>query len=313
MKLAQLEAFLAVVDRHSFSEAALFLNMSQAAISYAVAELERELGGKLLERGRFGAKPTDFGDDITVHARAILQQQAAIQQKAAANQGKIEGVLRVATFRSAAGKLLPPLMASIKKSYPDLSIQLVEIDHSDDSGRDKEQLLRERLADVAFTENSQSVFENEDLMLWEVTRDSYKGVVPLSDTRETLDWHVLAEESFIFSSCMFCASRLRSHLKELNLQTEEPSYYVREDSTILRMVSQELGISVLPELAIDELPKNVKVIPMQDPLERSIAIAVLPSVLKTPAIRVFLSELKKQFPDSAIPAFDVPGRFNKAA
>ncbi len=313
MKLAQLEAFLAVIDRHSFSEAAHALDMSQAAVSYAIAELERELGGKLLERGRFGAKPTEFGEDIIVHARAILQQQAAIQQKASSNQGQIQGVLRVATFRSAAGKLLPPVMASMLKTYPELSIQLVEMDFGDDAGRDKEQLLRERLADVAFTENPQPDTENEDLMFWEVMRDFYQGVLPVSDPRQILDWQAFGKESFICSSCLGCAPKLRSHLKELNIDFDEPSYYVREDSTILRMVSQELGVSVLPELAIDELPQNVKIVPMKDPIERSIAVAVLPSVLKTPAIRVFLRELKKQYPNSMIPEFDVPRGLIKAA
>lgn len=313
MKLAQLEAFLAVVDRRSFSEAALYLNMSQAAISYAVAEFEKELGTKLLERGRFGARPTSFGESLTVHARAILQQQAAIMQKASATQGSIRGILKIATFRSAAGKLLPPIMASIKKQHPQLSIQLVEIDEKDETGRDKEQLLRERLADVAFTENAKSAQENDDLMNWEVTRDDYQGIVPTSDPRSKLNWQALEEDNFIFSACIFCGDTLRNHLQSLSLNAEEPSYFVREDSTILRMVSQELGVSVLPELAIDELPKNVKIIPMSEPLERSIAVAVLPSVLKTPAVRVFLKELRQHFPDSGIPAFKLPKALSKVA
>ncbi len=305
MKLTQLEAFLAVHDHSSFSEAALELSMSQAAISYAIAELEKELGTRLLERGRFGAKTTEIGHSIAVHARAMLQHQAAIAQQAAASQGRITGVLRVASFRSAAGKLMPPLMAKLQKHYPDLSIQLIELDYEDAQGRSKEQLLKERLADIAFTENPRAQDQHEELIFWEVMRDHYKAVVSGKDKRTELSWKELNKTEFIFSTCIYCSGTIEAHLQDLGISFKA-GHFFREDSTILRMVSQGLGISILPELAIDELPENAKVLPMREPLERIIAVAVLPGMLKTPAVRLFLTELKKQFPDSGLPNFDLP-------
>ena len=50
MKFHQLRAFLATLEHKTFSEAALELGMSQSAVSYAVAELEKSLGVTLLER-----------------------------------------------------------------------------------------------------------------------------------------------------------------------------------------------------------------------------------------------------------------------
>ncbi len=305
MKLSQLEAFLAVAEKQSFSEAALQLNLSQAAISYAIAELEKELESRLLERGRFGARSTEFGKQVAIQARAILQHRNAIKQQATAAKGMLAGILKVATFRSAAGKLLPPVMASVQKNYPHLQIQLLEVEDFDSQNRSKEQILRDRMADLAFIENPPSNKESPaDLMSFEVIRDSYKAIVPADDPRTIVNWQDIKQESFIVPSCIFCHEIIRQKIPDGDF-ISKANYYVKEDSTILRMISQNLGMSVLPELAIDELPPNTKILDMNEPLERIIALAVLPSMLKVPAIRIFLQELKKQFPSSAIPDFDL--------
>lgn len=83
-----------------------------------------------------------------------------------------------------------------------------------------------------------------------------------------------------------------------------PAYDVKEDSTILRMVSEGLGVGLLPEFAIDELPENVKVVPFDQPLERPIYVAILPGSLKIPAVRAFLNVLKTQFPNSELPRLE---------
>ena len=71
------------------------------------------------------------------------------------------------------------------------------------------------------------------------------------------------------------------------------------------MVSQGLGMAVMAQLAIDELPENVKIVPMDSLLERDISIAIAPENLKIPAIRVFLSLLKETYPDSEIPSLNL--------
>ena len=63
---------LAVIVRHrSFSKAAEAIGISQPALSKNIRTLERALGVRLLERGRFGALPTEFGLALARHADAI--------------------------------------------------------------------------------------------------------------------------------------------------------------------------------------------------------------------------------------------------
>jgi DNA-binding transcriptional LysR family regulator len=66
LKLHDLHVFMAVVQAGSMSKAATLLNTGQPAISRSISELERELGVRLLDRGRQGAKPTEYG-------RALLE------------------------------------------------------------------------------------------------------------------------------------------------------------------------------------------------------------------------------------------------
>ncbi|HHO56548.1 MAG TPA: hypothetical protein ENK21_09175, partial [Trueperaceae bacterium] len=104
--------------------------------------------------------------------------------------------------------------------------------------------------------------------------------------------------------CIFCSEHLNTQLASLSINVE-PSFRVKASSTILRMVSQGLGMAVMAKLAIDELPENVKVVAMDSLLERKISIAIAPENLKIPAIRVFLSLLKDAYPNSEIPSLNI--------
>lgn len=76
---------------------------------------------------------------------------------------------------------------------------------------------------------------------------------------------------------------------------------IQEDSTILSMVSQGLGVSVMPSLAIDSVPSGVRLVELETPMHRTIGVALLPHTLKVPAVRAFLMTLKQRFPQSPIP------------
>lgn len=64
LKFSQLHMLIAVADCGSFSEAALQLQTSQSAVSYAIATLEETLGVVLFSRGRYGANLTPVGEQI---------------------------------------------------------------------------------------------------------------------------------------------------------------------------------------------------------------------------------------------------------
>ena len=297
MTLVQLRSLLMVLETRSFSAAALELGSAQSAVSYAVAELERELGVKLLERGRFGARPTPIGTRVADYARQMSRLSDAIRQEASLERGVLEGVLRVATFRSVASHILPKAIAKLAKRYPKLHVQLIE---PEGDVPELERILLSRRADIAFL---QAPFPKEALV-WNLLHDPYIALLPKAYplAGQTIDRAELLESPLIlYDNDDKCGVIAQQYLKDALLPTRSATYHVREDSTIFSLVEQGLGVSVVPELAFKDLPDSVARVPLSEPLERVIGVAILPQNLKVPAVRAFLSVLKQQFPESGLP------------
>ena len=88
MNFSQLQSFVALAEMGSFTEAAYTVNLTQSAVSHALAALENELGVTLLERNRTGVVAlTNVGEKIIPHVRALLAQAEAIEQEAKAAHG----------------------------------------------------------------------------------------------------------------------------------------------------------------------------------------------------------------------------------
>src|SRR5258708_36083651 len=85
MNFSQLQSFVALAETGSFTEAAYTVDLTQSAVSRALAALENELGGMLLERNRTGVGAlTSVGQKIMPHVRLILASGSAIEQEAKA-------------------------------------------------------------------------------------------------------------------------------------------------------------------------------------------------------------------------------------
>lgn len=286
MKLSQLRALVAVAEHSNFSEAALHLELSQSAVSHAIASLEEELGVILLSRGRHGARLTAVGERVTAHARSVLQSLEMMVKEANLEKGLNGGIVRIATFRSVATHVLPAMIVRFRSRFPKIAVTITE--HFDFLG--VEQALREGQADIGFTYLPTS----NEFETIEILRDEYVALLPpkakLSSTK--LTWEQLAAYPLIFVTCgNACAMAIRNYL----IACEFPmnvAYEVREDSTIVGMVVQGLGAAILPRLAAEPVPPRVQVYSLPAPFERVIGAAILADALHTPAVFAFLDTIK---------------------
>ena len=286
MKFSQLRAVVAVADHGSFSEAALELQLSQSAISHAIATLEEELGVPLFSRGRHGAVLTPAGEQVVHHARQALQHLELMQQAANRQKGLHGGHVRIASFRSVATHLLPKAIAKFQELYPDISVTIVERPDY----LDIDQCLREGRADIGMT----LLPTSHEFETWELLRDEYVVLLPPTATVRSsqLTWGELADYPLVLLSSLPCGRILHDHLKKLAPPMRTASG-IQEDSTIVSMVGQELGAAILPRLAAEPIPKNVQVYRLPVPVERVIGAAVLSETLHVPAVFAFLEMLKK--------------------
>jgi DNA-binding transcriptional LysR family regulator len=284
MNIFHLQVLLTVVECKNFSTAALKLDISQAAVSRAIAALEDELGVSLLTRGRFGARPTLIGERVIHHAQRILQVREDIEAEINHAKGLDGGRVRIASFRSAATHLLPPMIARFSHRFPNVEVSLVE-----DDPTGVEHALREGKVDIGLVPLPRS---SEDLETWEIARDEFVVLLPKSAiVSETLTWEELSAYSFILLNYGECTSVVQSHWAKWG-QSFKVAYEIKEDSTIVSMVAQGLGAAVLPRLAAMPIPEGVQVRSMPVPLERSIGAAVMATVLHPPTVFTFLDLLR---------------------
>jgi LysR family transcriptional regulator, nitrogen assimilation regulatory protein len=126
MDLKQLDYFVTVIEKGSFSRAAVALHLAQPSVSRQIALLEAELGQRLLERTGRGITATPAGIALLSHARAMLDSaaQAKFQIKEMSTEPSGKIVLGL-PHRVATG-LCVPLIAAFRKKLPQATISVVE-------------------------------------------------------------------------------------------------------------------------------------------------------------------------------------------
>jgi DNA-binding transcriptional LysR family regulator len=122
--LNSLALFAAVIDAKSFSRAAQRLKVPTSTVSRRIADLEKELGARLLERSTRKLRPTDLGAQVL----ALAHQSADIAQEVANiatdHTSGTAGLLRLSAPPSISDSLLSPLISGFQTEFPKISVQI---------------------------------------------------------------------------------------------------------------------------------------------------------------------------------------------
>ncbi|MET8772805.1 LysR family transcriptional regulator [Streptomyces sp. NPDC004658] len=121
--LRQLRCLVAIVDEGTFTDAAIALGVSQAAVSRAVASLERALGVRLLRRTSREVTPTATGVRVVAQARRVLADVAALVREAASGHSR----LRVGYAWSALGRHTVAFQRRWSAAHRDTDLHLVRV------------------------------------------------------------------------------------------------------------------------------------------------------------------------------------------
>ena len=121
-----IETFLWVVKLGSFRGAAQRLNTTQPAISQRIAQLEREMGVKLLNRDHRVASPTPSGRQMMVYAEKLIGLRSEMMAQVG-ERTAMRGVLRLGVAETIVHTWLPRLIKSVNTTYPNLSLE-IEVD-----------------------------------------------------------------------------------------------------------------------------------------------------------------------------------------
>lgn len=119
--LRELRFFVAAADEGSFTDAAVRLYVSQAAVSRTVAGLERTVGDRLLRRVPRGCELTSTGQQLLPHARRVLSEAARFTEFLTSRHG----TLRLGYAWAALGRHTAPLQRAWAKEHEAIELELV--------------------------------------------------------------------------------------------------------------------------------------------------------------------------------------------
>lgn len=280
MTEAQLRAFVAVAESGSFRDAAQRLHMSQPGVSRALSALEHELGGALVVRGHGRVSLTALGERALLRSRTLLREAEAMRHDRDELDGIAGGHVRLGSMPSVSSTILPPLLAGLARRHPALSVTVID-------GHDDELVawVRDGTVELAVVAG-----EHPDLSLYPLATDELLAVLPATHpltARSRVTARDLACEPFILTR----AGCERMILATLTAHGIAPSvtHEVTEASSILALVSQGLGISIMPGLAAKDPPVNVELRPLKPRAQRRLSLATTPTGAPSPPVQAILA------------------------
>lgn len=297
-------AFCRIMELGSFTRAAESLGYTQAAISQMVRSLESEFSMKLLVRTRTGVRLTPEGEMLYPLIRKVVTDQRDLTDRVRELHGLESGEIRIGTFSSMSQHVLTRLMKDFGEQYPKARFVL----HMGDNATLPE-WIKAGMIDFAFLYPEVA----EGLAYRTIFRDAFMAAVPYSHpfaSYEVIPLRMLAKEPLILVE-EGAVSTVLNTLAPLGI-TPEVKYRIHDDYTILSMVEQGLGISILPAMILDRSMYQFKRIPTDPPIKRTISIAynnfdLLPVATKH-FIRYTLSKLPEYIRDDYTEILYVPDK-----
>jgi DNA-binding transcriptional LysR family regulator len=127
MELRHLRYFVAVAQHLNYSEASRRLHVAQPAISQTILDLEAELGVRLFLRTKRSVQLTAGGSTFLREAEDILQRAGEAKRLALRSARGEVGSLGIGFFGTAAAPIMPALVQSYRRKFPDVDLQLYEL------------------------------------------------------------------------------------------------------------------------------------------------------------------------------------------
>ncbi len=246
MEFHQLRYVCAVAETGSFSRAAERCQIAQPSLSQQVLKLEEDLGAKLFDRLGRSIRITEAGRAFLPYARSILEQVEAARASVAEKKADARGSVAVGVIPTIAPYLMPRYAAAFAKKYPDAKLRIVE---------ETTPVLIEGLRDLSIDLAILALpLRNKDLEFFPIRTEPLFAALPRDDPRaaaESLALKNLRGESFVMLRDGHCFRDLSIATCTHARITPNIAFESDQFSSVLGMVAAGVGISLVPEMAID--------------------------------------------------------------
>lgn len=242
--LRQLHYLCVLAEKSSFRMAAEACFVSQSTLSSGIKQLEDSLQAQLVDRSNPHFCLTPLGETVLVRAQILLRDVDDLVVSVQQSEQILSGKFRLGIIPSIGPFLLPRALPSLRKAYPDLRLYL------------REALTRDLLVDLRAGRLDAAVlalpYQLDDLSVQIFGRDHFRIAVPKGHSlcrKQLVAKADLREETLILLEDGHC---LRDHIlaslkRGLN---EGDDVHATSLITIVQMVANGLGVTLLPELAV---------------------------------------------------------------
>lgn len=278
IKIEMLRCFTMVAQHGSLSDAADALGRTPSAVSMMLKQFEDHIGSPLFETAR-KSRLTPIGDLIFAEARReVTHFENTISVIEGLSRSEF-GYLRLAVTPSFATAILPPIIFKFTQQHPQIQIDIRDMDSASIS----QELMRER-ADIGIG----TLPANEGMTRTELFSDTF-GVVcrkdhPLAQNWDRLTWADMTEHTLI-------ANGLCDQITDLAFAPilAKSRLMVPNTASLLGLVRQGVGITVLPRLAVTEQHDDIAFLPLADTAaRRTVHMGSQRANLLMPAAKAFV-------------------------
>lgn len=258
MTLLQLKYFLALAKTLHYTKTAQELHISQPSLSYAISELEKELGVRLFEKENKKVSLTVYGQHFLPYVEKSLALLNEGKQVLGQVAGAQEKVVNLGYFHSISASFVPSV---IQHFYQKEANQSIRFRFSEETSYDICEKIIDGKLDFGFT-----LHPTDRLQSVPVMRQSLYLAVPASHPlsgRSSVSFKDFAGEPMIM---LDRSSKLREQISQLyERQNVIPNvrFEVRECNSALQYVGMNFGVSILPMVPAME-NDNIAVIPISD-------------------------------------------------
>ncbi|MBJ3774183.1 hydrogen peroxide-inducible genes activator [Acuticoccus mangrovi] len=245
LNIRHLYYFIILVESGSFSKAAAHIGIGQSTLSGAIQGLEATIGGPLLDRTGRELVLLPLGEAVLRRARDIMAQIGELPDLAARSARPLSSRLRLGLIPSIAPFLLPRMLKSLKRAFPELDLYVREgMTHTLLSE------VRTGRLDVALIADINGA---EDFDIAEIGRDPLLLVVPTDHPlagRNAAGPEDIEGEQLLLLDKGHC---LRQHVLTAvgaDHVTEAAAVSAFTIPTLMHMVEAHIGITLIPEVAV---------------------------------------------------------------
>lgn len=306
MNIQQLEYIIAVDNHRHFAKAAESSFVTQPTLSMMIQKLEDELGVKIFDRSQLPVQPTVIGTQIINQARVIISQVKQIKEIIQEEKGIIQGVFRLGIIPTIAPYLLPKFMMTHEENGYDIELNIEEIT----TAQIIERLLNGSLDGAILATPLQNDRISEYPIYYEKfyayvsPRESSlyaKKALEEDDINISKLW--LLEDVHCFRNQILKLCNLRKKKRNSSLSQPLFTYEAGSINTLINIVDNNRGLTVIPEMAIDELTEKQKenVRPFKDisPV-REISLVTRKEFLRERVLKIIINEVKQSVPAGLI-------------